>query len=92
MHMVDMGTALSGPQGLLLSPYGRRCVMHNNNQTHLSPETITFNKIQDVLKQLKEAGFDTPLAVPNHRDILLVLGGKVTDVDDFLRSCFLLAS
>ncbi len=67
-------------------------VMHNNKQTHLPPETITFNKIQDVLKQLKEAGFNSPSSTPNHRDILLVLGGKVTDVDDFLRSCFLLAS
>jgi hypothetical protein len=66
--------------------------MHNNNQTHLSPETITINKIQDVLKQLKETGFDTSSGTPGHLDILLVLGGKVTDVDDFLRSSFLLAS
>ena len=67
-------------------------VMHNNKQTHQTPETITFNKIQDVLKQLKETGFDSFSRAPSHRGILLVLGGKVTDVDDFLRSCFLLAS
>lgn len=66
--------------------------MHNTKQPHLSPETITFNKIQDVLKQLKETGFDTSSGTPGHRGILLVLGGKVTDVDDFLRSSFLLAS
>ncbi len=67
-------------------------VMHNNKQTHLTPETITFNKIQDILQQLKETGFDSPSLTPNHRSILLVLRGKVTDVDEFLRSSFPLAS
>ena len=66
--------------------------MHNNKQTHLTPESVTFNKIQDVLNQLKEAGFDSPSAAPDHRGILLVLGGKVTDVDEFLRYSSLLAS
>jgi hypothetical protein len=45
-----------------------------------------------VLKLLKESGFDIPLVVPSHRRILLVLGGKVTDVDEFLRPSFSLSS
>jgi hypothetical protein len=66
--------------------------MLNDKQTHLSPEAVTFNNIRDVLQQLKEAGFDSPPATPCYRGILLVLGGKVTDVDEFLRSSFPLAS
>ncbi len=66
--------------------------MYFNKQTQLSPEIITFNKIQDVPQQLKEAGFDCPSGTSTHQGILLVLGGKVTDVDEFLRSSFLLAS
>jgi hypothetical protein len=67
-------------------------VTHNNKQIHLTPKIITFNKIQDVLQQLKEAGFDSPSATPDQRDILLVMGGKVTDVDEFLHYSFPLAS